>query len=237
MTRRPTARLAGYVAILALGAYVAVAIERIALLALVVPFAIWVLAGLASASAPELELKAELDRDRITEDGEACFTAEVTCRGRVAWLELELDLPRELDCAEPGAGRRLRSQAVGTTTVRWRLQPRRWGTFRCGPIRLRAQDPLGLVTYSAQFGPPAALRVYPAFERLRQLVAPARTQLFAGNRIARRHGEGIEFASIRDFSSGDRVRRINWRATARTGTPHVNDFHLERNADVILFVD
>jgi uncharacterized protein (DUF58 family) len=81
------------------------------------------------------------------------------------------------------------------------------------------------------------VRVYPRPERLRSLVTPGRTQLLASNRIARRPGDGLEFAGIRPFQPGDRVRRVNWRTTARRGALHVNQQHPERNADVILFLD
>ena len=50
-------------------------------------------------------------------------------------------------------------------------------------------------------------------------------------------GEGIEYADIRDFVPGDRVRSINWRASARRQTLVVNERHPERNTDVVLFVD
>jgi uncharacterized protein (DUF58 family) len=36
---------------------------------------------------------------------------------------------------------------------------------------------------------------------------------------------------------GDRVRSINWRATARRRTPYVNVQHPEHSADVVLFLD
>ena len=36
---------------------------------------------------------------------------------------------------------------------------------------------------------------------------------------------------------GDRLRSINWRASARRGELIVNDRHPERNTDVILFLD
>jgi uncharacterized protein (DUF58 family) len=36
---------------------------------------------------------------------------------------------------------------------------------------------------------------------------------------------------------GDRVRRINWRASARRGELWVNEQHPERNVDIVLFVD
>ncbi|MGA7173219.1 MAG: DUF58 domain-containing protein [Candidatus Dormiibacterota bacterium] len=237
MIRRPTPRLVGYASIVALGVYGAVALDRIAAVALVVPFALWLALGLASTGPPELKISSRLDQERIAEDDEVDFEVEVSCRGKLSWLELELELPEEVESDIPGARIRIRPRGDSPQTLTWRLRPRRWGAFRCGPIRVRGQDRLGLITYSARLDEPKRLRVYPSFARLRQLVPPARTQLFAGNRIARSHGEGIEFAGIRGFTAGDRVRRVNWRATARTGAPHVNDFHLERNSDVILFVD
>ena len=36
---------------------------------------------------------------------------------------------------------------------------------------------------------------------------------------------------------GDRVRSVNWRATARRGSLVVNERHPERNADVVIFLD
>ena len=50
-------------------------------------------------------------------------------------------------------------------------------------------------------------------------------------------GEGIEFADIRPFAPGDRVRRVNWRASARRERLYVNESHPERASDVILFLD
>src|SRR5207244_8860134 len=36
---------------------------------------------------------------------------------------------------------------------------------------------------------------------------------------------------------GDRIRRVNWRASARRGELWVNEQHAERNADVVIFLD
>lgn len=237
MIRRPSPRLVGYAAIVALGAFGAVTLDRIAALALVIPFAVWLAVGLATTAPPALEISSKLEHDRVAEGDEVLFEVEVSSRGVLGWLELQLELPAEVGCDIPGARYRVLPRAGEQQTLIWRLRPRRWGAYRCGPIHVRGCDRFGIISYSAQLDQLTQLRVYPSFERLRRLVPPARTQLFAGNRIARRHGEGIEFADIRGFTAGDRVRRVNWRATARTGVPHVNDFHLERNADVILFVD
>jgi len=72
---------------------------------------------------------------------------------------------------------------------------------------------------------------------LRELLRPRETQVFAGNRVAREKSEGVEFADLRPFYPGDRIRRINWRASARRNEIWVNEYHAERNADVILVRD
>ncbi|MGA2872848.1 MAG: DUF58 domain-containing protein [Candidatus Dormibacteria bacterium] len=237
MTRRPTPRLAGYAALVALGVFGAVAVDRIAAIALVLPFALWLAWGLASFRAPVLELSGGLDQERVGEGDGVRWQAELRCLGAVGFVELRLALPREIACGVPGAAFRVAPKGGAPESLSWPLTPVRWGFYRIGPVAVTAEDRFGIIRCTGRLGGISELRVYPSWERLRRLANPARTQLFAGNRIARQHGEGIEFAEVRRFVPGDRVRRLNWRVTARSGTPHVNDFHLERNADVILFVD
>jgi uncharacterized protein (DUF58 family) len=81
------------------------------------------------------------------------------------------------------------------------------------------------------------LRVFPREEQLRKLLRPRDTQPYAGDEVARRRGDGIEFSDIRPFAFGDQVTRVNWRATARRGELWVNDRHPERNSDIVLFLD
>ena len=42
---------------------------------------------------------------------------------------------------------------------------------------------------------------------------------------------------MREWAPGDRVKSINWRASARRGVLWVNEQHPERNTDVVLFLD
>src|SRR4029078_2988853 len=81
------------------------------------------------------------------------------------------------------------------------------------------------------------LRVYPSVETVHTLLAPLETQVFVGNQVSRSRGDGIEFADLREWEPGDRVRSINWRASARRGDLWVNQQHPERNTDVVLFLD
>ncbi len=60
--------------------------------------------------------------------------------------------------------------------------------------------------------------------------------------MSRRHGIGIEFASLRDYVFGDDIRFVDWRATARRPDPHlgfkmvVREFVEERAPRALLLV-
>lgn len=59
----------------------------------------------------------------------------------------------------------------------------------------------------------------------------------AGHRGSLIKGRGMEFAEVRHYQSGDDVRTIDWRVTARTGKAHTKLFVEERERPVIILVD
>lgn len=58
-----------------------------------------------------------------------------------------------------------------------------------------------------------------------------------GAHRSRRPGDGSEFAAIRPFHAGDRLRRINWRVSLRTGDLHVVTARGEEDSGVLLLLD
>jgi uncharacterized protein (DUF58 family) len=50
-------------------------------------------------------------------------------------------------------------------------------------------------------------------------------------------GRGLNFEEIRDYRSGDDVRSIDWKVTARLQSPHVRVFDEERDRQGLLVVD
>lgn len=93
----------------------------------------------------------------------------------------------------------------------------------------------------------AAPGVYVSIEELSQLRLQAgeltrrsrmRTQAAGGGtHQSRFRGRGIDFDEVRIYQAGDDVRNIDWRVTARTGTPHTKLFREERERPVYLVVD
>nr|WP_246304176.1 DUF58 domain-containing protein [Nocardioides thalensis] len=58
-----------------------------------------------------------------------------------------------------------------------------------------------------------------------------------GPERAARTGEGTEFAKVRPFAPGDRLRRIHWPVSARTGRLHVTATYADEDAHVAILVD
>jgi uncharacterized protein (DUF58 family) len=58
-----------------------------------------------------------------------------------------------------------------------------------------------------------------------------------GRHASRLRGRGLNFEEMRDYLPGDDIRAIDWKATARTGRPHVRVFTEERDKPALLVVD
>ncbi len=63
------------------------------------------------------------------------------------------------------------------------------------------------------------------------------TALKMGHRSTHLRGRGMDFAEVRNYQAGDEIRHMEWRATARTGRPHIKLYEEERERPVILLTD
>jgi uncharacterized protein (DUF58 family) len=182
-------------------------------------------------------VQAELAAERVLEGDEVGMTVRLVAATAVERLELLVALPHGLETGADENPVALWLGAGEERTLEFTVRCARWGAYRPGEVHLRARDRLGLHVFETAVDRRAPLKVYPRPEQLLELLKPLETQVFAGNQVSRVKGEGIEFADLRPFVPGDRVRRINWRASARRGELVVNELHPERNTDVILFLD
>jgi uncharacterized protein (DUF58 family) len=237
MTRSASARLHGSAALAALGLLGALALRRPELAVLAAPFAVLVAAGLRLERPADVGVWLTLERDRALEDEEVGLTVELNARTPVDRLELVLVLPDGLEVVE---GDHPLAVSLGRGEEReldLGVRAQRWGAYRFGDVRLRARGLLGLLVDEWRVERPHTLRVYPRPEPVRDVVRPLRTQVFSGNEVAREKGDGLEYADTRAYTPGDRLRSINWRVSAHRAELVVNEFHPERNTDVLLFLD
>jgi uncharacterized protein (DUF58 family) len=236
LTRSALPKLRAYPALAAAALFAAVVLGRPELVSLAVPFALFLAVGLSRLPSPDVTLALSVDPERVVEGDDVELELQASTRNGVDRLELRPTLPERLKWSEPTpATFRLASGEERTLALPFRAN--RYGAYRVGGCEVRAFDAFGLVVDAEIVEPELAFRVYPEADRLKRLLDPADTQPYAGNQVARTKAEGIEFADIRPFSPGDRVHRINWRASARLQALQVNESHPERNADVVLFLD
>ena len=236
MTRLDSPRITIYGGLSALALIAGLVAGRIELVALAAPFAIACTVGAALARDPKLEASLAIERDRALEDEVVHARVELRSPTGADRVDVVIPLPDELE-ARNGNPRAVSLRANEPRTVELALRCARWGSFGVGPAIVRAGDRLGFHTWEAAIGRPQRLRVYPTVETLHALLEPLETQVFVGNQVSRTRADGIEFADLREWTPGDRVKSINWRASARRGALWVNQQHPERNTDVVLFLD
>ena len=150
------------------------------------------------------------------------------------WL-LSEQLPAELGPAPRFVVERLGGRA--TAALHYRVAGARRGRHLLGPLRLRLVDPFGLVERTVAGTDTAPLLVVP---RVRPLGrgGPAGGS-GSGGEGARRslavHGE--DDVSARQYRHGDDLRKVHWRATARTGELMVRLEERPWRSQATLFLD
>jgi uncharacterized protein (DUF58 family) len=130
------------------------------------------------------------------------------------WL-LSEQLPAELGRSPQFVVERLAGKA--TAPLHYRVPGSRRGRHTLGPLRLRLVDPFGLVERTVSGVDTAPLLVVP---RVRPLGRGGPSGGHGGGGDGARrslavHGE--DDVSARQYRHGDDLRKVHWRATARTG--------------------
>jgi uncharacterized protein (DUF58 family) len=138
---------------------------------------------------------------------------------------------------EPAA--RLTLGALETAEVPFAIVGRSRGTQTLGRVAVRVVAPLGLLARVLRYDTRTPVTVVPSLtgaRRYRLLAAELRLREL-GARTVRRRGEGMAFASLREYAAGDDPRRIDWKATARRGKAIVREYAVEQRQTVILAID
>jgi uncharacterized protein (DUF58 family) len=111
-----------------------------------------------------------------------------------------------------------------------------WGNRPVGVLAIVLRDRWRLSEGRAEI-PLPRIDCYPLPGHQATRVVLSRLPSRLGEHAARVHGEGTEFAGVREFVPGDRQRRINWPATTRRGSLQLNTFAAERVQNVVVVAD
>jgi uncharacterized protein (DUF58 family) len=145
------------------------------------------------------------------------------------WLEWRLAVPdgaeavgeRLAASAAPGSSWLVRRAALG-----W-YERRRWDTaltfpargyYTIGPSSVRSADLFGIFPRHAEFETPGAVVVYPQVRLLEELGLPADRPFGEQPGGSPLFDDPLRVSGLREYRPGDPLRRVDWKATARSGT-------------------
>jgi uncharacterized protein (DUF58 family) len=119
------------------------------------------------------------------------------------------------------------------------LRPVKRGEYSFGSLRIFVQSPLGLIVRRFSFSTDAMVPVYPSYLQMRhyELLAIHNRLTHSGIKKIRKIGQNREFELIKEYISGDDIRTINWKATARRSRLMVNQYQDERAQQVYSLID
>lgn len=112
------------------------------------------------------------------------------------------------------------------------------GKHMFGKVHLILRDIAGLFFYERNVNVETTVEVTPrAKELARGALAMVAMSTYGGSLTSTKKGEGTDFADIRQYSHGDPYKRVEWRATARTGKLMVRDYFAETQLNVMVLLD
>jgi len=122
-------------------------------------------------------------------------------------------------------------------TLRYEVVFREPGQYEFGITSFGIGSLFGLSEKTFAFYSPFNIRVYPKL--LTPKLNPIRARAFgwAGTTPSKYRGGRLEFMNIREYSVGDRVSDVNWKASARLRSRLVNEWRVERGLDCVIIVD
>lgn len=108
------------------------------------------------------------------------------------------------------------------------LVPVRRGYLNFANIRLMKPDPFGLVNSVRNFPIKDKLLIFPRYINLGKVNLPgSRKYQPQGRALSNAVGESEEFLSLRDYRTGDPLKKIHWKSFARLNKPVIKEYHDE----------
>ena len=185
---------------------------------------------------------------RVRLDREAPAQLYVEQPNRIGWvIENPNAFPLELvlsDRVPAGATAtphvlELKAPPRSRTTLEYELVPTARGMVAFGDLDFRVRGRLGLAWSQQKLRARLEVPCLPHLANAKAAELAERRALLrqAGSHRYRWRGAGTAFESLREYSSQDDIRWVDWKATARLSRPISRNYEVERHQQVVLLVD
>ncbi len=130
-------------------------------------------------------------------------------------------------------------EAYKTLSFMYYLRPVKRGEYWFGKLRVFAKSPLELTERRFSLEKEKMLPVFPSFIQMRKyaLLAIHNRLVQGGIKKIRKIGSSTDFDQIKEYVSGDEIKTVNWKATARKGRLMVNKYQDEKSQQVYCVLD
>ena len=127
----------------------------------------------------------------------------------------------------------------GEKTIQYNITPTERGEYSFGNINIYVSTLAHFIQRRYQSKAGEKVKVYPSIIQIKKysFLAISDYLMELGIKKIRRIGHNYEFDQIREFVSGDDIRSINWKATARTAHIMVNQYQDEKSQDVYAIIN
>jgi uncharacterized protein (DUF58 family) len=231
---RPTAALGRALVLGAVGLALALVTGEPALVVLVAPFVVVSAAALVHRPGSAPAVSARLDHRTIPEGQGTTSRLTLTDAADVEHVVRAAARPPYL-ALRPSNGQV--GRLLGEAPPVMEIGAQRWGRRMAGEEKVALYTPWAGFRFGPVHLPAEPLRVLPATAPYDSRAEAPQPLGLVGAHRSRRSGAGTELAGIKPFAAGDRLRRINWRVSLRTGDLHVVTTRAEEDTGVLLVVD
>ncbi len=196
-----------------------------------------------------VEYRRRLSHTQVFFGDEIVYEIEITNRKPLPlpWLKVEDELPENVALLK-GKATAIHDDRVMLSnmfpvnmyhrvTRRFPMRCRQRGSFIFGPTYISSGDLFGFFRRYMNIDKLDYLLVYPRLVPLEKLGIPSR-QFFGDIRLKRHlFQDPVLTAGVRDYHTGDSLKRIHWKSTARLGKLQTKIYEPTTTVDISIFLD
>ncbi|MCE5217780.1 DUF58 domain-containing protein [bacterium] len=136
------------------------------------------------------------------------------------WVVMEDLLGDGLRVTEGAASRATVMRPHGAITLRYRVRCERRGYYRVGPVLFESGDLFGLTRRYLAEAKAEFITVYPRIAPIDKYSVPTHRPMGETTVQMRLFEDPTRIAGVREYQHGDPLRRVHWKASAKTGVLH-----------------
>jgi uncharacterized protein (DUF58 family) len=209
---------------------------------LMLPFLAYL--GMGILQTPRLEklrFSAERTLEKIRSDGGVSIHANLSIQNKAfekVHLFIHETVQAGMKITDGELSRWVTLQSGETTELDYTFTAMR-GEFSWDSIRIVVSDPLGLIETEMLLPADGMIQVRPQIKKFKAIpLRPHATLHSPGSIPARLGGSGTDFFGVREYHSGDPLRSLDWRLTARHPRKlFTKEFEQEEIAEIGMILD